>query len=77
MASVAHRSNSFDILRIGAALAVIVCHHYYITNTPGASWMNVGMIGGVAVMTFFTISGYLVTTSWVREPKIVAFTAKR
>ena len=77
MASVAHRSNSFDILRISAALAVIVCHHYYITNTPGASWMNVGMIGGVAVMTFFTISGYLVTTSWVREPKIVSFTAKR
>ena len=62
MSSSPHRSNSFDILRISAALAVIVCHHYYISNHEGPSWMNVGMIGGVAVMTFFTISGYLVTT---------------
>ena len=72
-----HRSNSFDILRICAALAVIVCHHYYISNREGPSWMNVGMIGGVAVMTFFVISGYLVTISWVREPQFVKFAAKR
>lgn len=72
-----HRSNSFDILRICAALAVIVCHHYYISDREGPSWMNVGMIGGVAVMTFFTISGYLVTISWLREPHLIKFTAKR
>lgn len=71
------RGNSFDILRICAALAVIVCHHYYINGREGPSWMNVGMIGGVAVMTFFTISGYLVTISWLREPHLVKFTAKR
>lgn len=73
----AHRSNSFDILRICAALAVIVCHHFYITGTQGPAWMNVGMIGGVAVMTFFTISGYLVTSSWVNEPVFLKFAAKR
>ena len=77
MASTSHRGNSFDILRICAALAVIVCHHYYISGREGPSWMNVGMIGGVAVMTFFTISGYLVTTSWLREPHLVKFSAKR
>ncbi|PWB17183.1 acyltransferase [Comamonas sp. JNW] len=75
--SMPHRSNSFDILRICAALAVIFCHHYYISGREGPAWMNVGMIGGVAVMTFFTISGYLVTTSWLREPHVVKFCAKR
>lgn len=77
MASVSHRGNSFDILRMGAALAVIFCHHYYIVGREGPSWMNVGMIGGVAVMTFFTISGYLVAGSWLREPRFFSFTAKR
>ncbi|GAB2461601.1 MAG: acyltransferase family protein [Comamonas sp.] len=77
MASSLHRTNSFDILRISAALAVIVCHHYYISDRQGPPWMNVGMIGGVAVMTFFTISGYLVTGSWLREPRLLPFAAKR
>ena len=40
MASTSHRGNSFDILRICAALAVIVCHHYYISGREGPSWMS-------------------------------------
>ena len=28
-------------------------------------------MGGVAVMVFFTISGYLVTQRWLREPKVL------
>ena len=35
------------------------------------------MIGGVAVMTFFVISGYLVTLSWQTHPRLWLFIGKR
>ena len=71
-----HR-NAFNLLRIAAALAVIFSHHFPITGTPPPTWLHSNMVGGVAVMTFFTISGYLVTLSWLREPRLIAFAGKR
>ncbi len=65
--SVAHR----------AASAVIFSHHFHITGTRPPAWLHSDMVGGVAVMTFFTISGYLVTLSWLRDPRVLAFVAKR
>ncbi|GAB2461589.1 acyltransferase [Comamonas humi] len=73
----AHPRNNFDSLRLLAALAVLYSHQFPITGTTPPPWMNVAMIGGVAVMTFFVISGYLVTLSWWAQPRLVAFTAKR
>ena len=72
-----HLHNEFDTLRIGAATAVIFSHHFALTRTPAPAWLNFGMVGGVAVMVFFTISGYLVTQSWSREPGVVPFLWKR
>lgn len=69
--------NAFNLLRITAALAVIFSHHFPITGTQPPAWLNSNMVGGVAVMTFFTISGYLVMLSWLREPQIIAFAGKR
>ena len=70
--------NQFDKIRILAALAVIFSHHFALANYPAPSWMTSpflhwAMIGGVAVMTFLTISGYLVTTSWLRNPQFLPF----
>ena len=70
-------SNGFDALRIAAASAVIYSHHFHITGTRPPSWLHADMVGGVAVMTFFTISGFLVTLSWLRDPRAAAFMAKR
>lgn len=75
--STPHRSNLFDLLRIAAASAVIFSHHFHITRTAPPSWLHSNMVGGVAVMTFFTISGYLVTQSWLRQPQVMPFLFKR
>ena len=64
--------NAFNALRIGAASAVIFSHHFHITGTRPPAWLHSDMVGGVAVMTFFTISGYLVTLSWLRDPRVLA-----
>ncbi|UCU99855.1 acyltransferase family protein [Acidovorax radicis] len=69
--------NAFNALRIGAASAVIFSHHFHITGTRPPAWLHSDMVGGVAVMTFFTVSGYLVTLSWLRDPRVLAFVAKR
>lgn len=69
--------NGFDVLRIGAASAVIFSHHFHITGTKPPQWLHADMVGGVAVMTFFSISGFLVTLSWLRDPRVLAFAFKR
>lgn len=69
--------NEFDTLRICAAAAVIFAHHFALTSTPAPAWLNFGMVGGVAVMVFFTVSGYLVMQSWLREPRLGPFLWKR
>ena len=71
-----HR-NAFNALRIAAASAVIFSHHFHITATRPPAWLHSDMVGGVAVMTFFSISGYLVTLSWLRDPHLLPFVAKR
>lgn len=56
---------------------MIFSHHFPITGTQPPAWLHSNMVGGVAVMTFFTISGYLVTQSWLRDPRWLAFAGKR
>jgi peptidoglycan/LPS O-acetylase OafA/YrhL len=72
-----HQANNFDALRLAAALAVLFSHQYPVTGTVPPEWMNVAMVGGVAVMAFFVISGYLVTISWFSQPRLWVFCAKR
>lgn len=69
--------NAFNALRMLAASAVIFSHHFHIIRVQPPAWLHSDMVGGVAVMTFFTISGYLVTLSWLRDPRIWAFVVKR
>ena len=74
--------NHFDTIRLLTAWSVIVAHHYPITGVAAPAWisnqwLNWAWLGGVAVMTFFVISGYLVTLSWMREPRLLPFLWKR
>jgi peptidoglycan/LPS O-acetylase OafA/YrhL len=58
------RDNNFDFLRQFAAFCVIVGHSQSLVSTFG-------------VQIFFAVSGFLVTESWLRGPKIGSFLKKR
>jgi peptidoglycan/LPS O-acetylase OafA/YrhL len=70
------RRNNFDILRLTAAIAVLVSHSFVLSghHEPTIGSLTVGTI---AVFVFFAISGFLITRSWEREPRLGAFLAKR
>ena len=75
-------NNQFDKIRILAALGVIVSHHFSLTGTQGPfwlenRWLNWAFLGGVCVMVFLCISGYLVTRSWCRQPQFGPYLWKR
>lgn len=71
-----HKDNNFDFLRVAAAAAVLVSHQYALSGlaepiTPVGSW------GGIGVLVFFSISGYLVAGSWCHDPSMWRFAARR
>jgi peptidoglycan/LPS O-acetylase OafA/YrhL len=68
--------NSFDLLRLLAALAVIAFHAAPLAGrTPWS--MGELSLGALGVGVFFVISGYLVTDSRLRSSSLAAFLAKR
>lgn len=79
---VINHQNQFDKIRMLAALGVIISHHFSLTGTQGPfwlenRWLNWAFMGGVSVMAFLCISGYLVTQSWCREPRFFPYLWKR
>lgn len=72
----------FDLLRLIAALMVLVQHSYALTGAWSGEWMlrlsgqqlTCGMIG---VGLFFVISGYLVEQSRERQPGLLPFLQAR
>jgi peptidoglycan/LPS O-acetylase OafA/YrhL len=70
------RANNFDALRLLGALLVLVSHAYALSgqHEPKLAGDTLGTVG---VFIFFGISGFLVTKSWLREPRLGAFFAKR
>ena len=70
------RANSFDAVRLCAAIAVLVTHAFVVLRRPTPSFGAVS-IGDPAVPIFFGISGYLITQSWVANPDLRGFALKR
>lgn len=71
-------SNNFDLLRLIAALFVVFAHSFDLLRIPepfphlaGLSW------GFLGVVIFFSISGFLVSRSWDRNPHLIPFALKR
>lgn len=71
-----HR-NSLDALRLGAAMLVLYSHQHAILGLPEPSFLGWNTWGGAGVSIFFVLSGYLVWTSWLRDPRVVPFLARR
>lgn len=71
------RNNNFDFIRILAALSVLVSHQFALSGLPEPRLFGVESLGGLGVMTFFSISGYWVVQSWHSDPHLLRFAARR
>jgi peptidoglycan/LPS O-acetylase OafA/YrhL len=69
------RNNNFNLLRIGAALAVVLSHSFILTgNEPNAL---LRILGYVSVNCFFLISGFLVFKSLLDRKSVPQFLRAR
>lgn len=75
------RDNNFNLIRMFAALAVLVSHSFPLAIGRGAEdplARNLGMsLGSIAVDTFFVASGFLVTSSLFTRKNIFKFILAR
>ena len=60
---------NFDVMRLVAALLVVVSHTFPLSGEPALRIRGVEDLGALGVSIFFVISGYLVTASYRRDPK--------
>ena len=75
-APLAH-SNCFGFLRVAAALMVLVSHMFSISGQQEPGIAPAFTLGGVGLAIFFSVSGYLVTQSWLSDPHVVRFAVRR
>jgi len=71
-----HRDNNFDFLRVFAALMVVYGHGWVLSTNTGPGFWGVPF-ARIGLDIFFSISGYMVTGSWMRTPDLRSFFAKR
>jgi peptidoglycan/LPS O-acetylase OafA/YrhL len=68
-------------MRIAAAVMVIFAHSFPLARgAEDPTWQRGSVIisfGSAAVSIFFVISGYLVLSSWMRDPNPLRFAARR
>ena len=70
------RDNNFDFLRLFAALMVIYGHGWVLSTNTGPGFWGVPF-ARIGLDIFFSISGYMVTGSWMRTPDLLVFLQKR
>jgi peptidoglycan/LPS O-acetylase OafA/YrhL len=72
------RARGMDILRLAAATLVIVAHSYNLTvHEEPLRRFGGPEFGDIAVAVFFGISGFLVTASWLSDPRLRSFLMRR
>ena len=76
------RDNNFNLLRILAALGVLVSHAYPIslgagTPEPLSALLGDVTLGTVSVMIFFSISGFFITRSFAGRTSLARFMQAR
>lgn len=81
LSKLAGRPEGFDVLRIVAAVAVLVSHAELLSTGRQSFPLRLGDgnidLGRIGVFVFFAISGYLVCGSWLRDPHARRFARRR
>lgn len=71
------RRNNFDALRLVGAFLVLISHQFALSGRWEPRFIGDHGLGNLGVLVFFSISGYLVTASWLKDPNILRFSARR
>ena len=71
------RWNNFDAVRLLAALTVVIGHAWPLTGTSHPPEIAGIRVYDLAVYVFFSVSGYLITQSWLRSTSVVSYLANR
>lgn len=69
--------NNFDALRLIGAFLVLVSHQFALSGRWEPKAIGDHSFGNLGVLIFFSISGYLVTSSWLSDPNMLRFAARR
>jgi peptidoglycan/LPS O-acetylase OafA/YrhL len=80
--ALSRNGNNFDLVRLLAAIAVVVCHSYLMqpgdpATDPLAAALGFDGFGSLGVYAFFLMSGILVTASYGRQRSAPRFIALR
>ena len=71
------RSNNFDFIRMVAAFIVLFSHQYALMGFKEPSILGVHSWGGLSILIFFSISGFLVSQSFDLDSNVRRFLFKR
>ena len=70
------RENNFNIIRLAAALLVMLGHMGAILGT-GTAFVGYQVVHALGVKLLFLVGGYLITLSWERDPHPGRYTLRR
>ncbi len=70
-------ANSLDLLRLAAASMVLYSHQHVLLGYPETNFLGLSSYGGAGVSVFFFLSGFLVWSSWTRDPQAIRFFKRR
>ena len=72
-----HTKNNFDALRLLGASLVLISHEFPLSARVEPQVAGAITVGKLGLMLFFSISGYLITQSWIADPSLQRFAARR